>query len=802
MSETVRNSFTTAIEYVSAHGDRRVEAAAVYSSGRQLVTFSLAGLVPGARLVWYPGCGEGFMRLHGMALRRTAAGDAQVLWSMDDPAAFAATADLAGMNFSTSILGSVFVIQRADACLTWVPAGSADVSDCVLEVEFESAKGADYLVARDGFLRERELLVSQVRDLEERVAGLEADREELRLIKRSRVWRAAEVLRVFVYVRLLGAFPAVQRRVLALSRRDGRALSDGRAGVPADAIGRDPHAAYRAWRERHAPGQAGQELARRRIAGFAHRPQVSLLMPVYNVDPEWLERAIDSVRVQWYENWELCIVNDCSTRQDMLEYLGSVHDPKIKIRHLRKNKNISGATNEAARMASGEYFALMDNDDELSPDALYEMISAVNAHDADLLYSDEDFIDIDGQLINPHFKPDFSVDLLLSHNYITHLLMMRRSLFEKIGGFNSECDGAQDYDLVLRATETTNRIFHVPKVLYHWRMSEQSTSMDADSKPAALAAAHRALEDALARREVKAEVLDANIPHFFRIKRALLEDPPALVSIVIPFRDKPELLRMCVGSILERTTYSDFEVVGVSNNSEGLSTFEAMRELEARDPRVRFVEHNIPFSFSRLVNFGVSKARGRHVVLLNNDIEILSWEWLQAMLEHSQRPEVGAVGAKLYYPDNTIQHAGIVVGIGGYAGHAHKHFDGNATGYFNRLNVVQDVSAVTGACLMVKRGLFLDAGGFDEEHFGVACNDVDFCLRLAARGLLNVFTPYAEAYHHESLSRGYEDTPEKIARFNSEKEFFAARHARILAAGDPYYNVNLSLDTESFDFRD
>jgi len=795
--ETASNRFTTVLEYVSASGERRVEVAAVHASGRQLVTFSLAELVPGGRLNWYPGCGEGFMRVHGMVLRR----DGTEVWSISDPAELAAIASLDGMIVSTSVLGTVFVLQAPDARMTWMPGGDRDKADFVLEIEFESAKGADYLVARDGFLAERELLVERVRDLERQVAGLEADREELRLIKRSRVWRAAEVLRVFIYVRLLGAFPPIQRRLLALSRRDGRALAAGGADVPADAIGRDPHAAYRAWRERHAPGEGGRAEARRRIAGFARRPQISLLMPVYNVDPDWLERAIDSVRGQWYENWELCIVNDCSTRQDMLEYLGSVHDPKIKIRHLRKNKNISGATNEAARMASGEYFALMDNDDELSPDALYEMVCAVNAHDPDLLYSDEDFIDVDGQLINPHFKPDFSVDLLLSHNYITHLLMMRRSLFEKIGGFDSGCDGAQDYDLVLRATEMTSRIFHVPKILYHWRMSEHSTSLDADSKPAALAAAHRALEGALQRRGIEAEVLDANIPHFFRVRRRLLDDPPALVSIVIPFRDKPELLRMCVGSILERTTYRDFEVVGVSNNSEGLSTFETMRELEARDPRVRFVEHNIPFSFSRLVNFGVSKARGRHVVLLNNDIEILSWEWLQAMLEHSQRPEVGAVGAKLYYPDNTIQHAGIVVGIGGYAGHAHKHFDGNATGYFNRLNVVQDVSAVTGACLMVKRDLFLEAGGFDEEHFGVACNDVDFCLRLAGRGLLNVFTPYAEAYHHESLSRGYEDTPEKIARFNGEKAFFAARHAAILAAGDPYYNPNLSLDTESFDFR-
>jgi len=332
-------------------------------------------------------------------------------------------------------------------------------------------------------------------------------------------------------------------------------------------------------------------------------------------------------------------------------------------------------------------------------------------------------------------------------------------------------------------------------------MSASSTSFDADAKPQALDSARRALQAALDRRGIDAVVRDGNIPHFFRVKRAIPQDHPPLVSIVIPFRDKPELLRMCLGSILEKSTYAHFEIIGISNNSEGVSTFEAMREFEQRDQRVRFFEHNIPFSFSRLVNYGASKANGEHLLLLNNDIEILSWDWIEAMLEHSQRPEVGVVGAKLYYPDNTVQHAGIIVGIGGYAGHAHKHFDSFGTGYFNRLHVIQNVSAVTGACMMVKKRVFDEVGGFDEERFGVACNDVDFCLRVMEKGYLNVFTPYAEAYHHESLSRGYEDTPEKQERFSREKARFAARHEDIIRHGDPYYNPNLSLDTESFDIR-
>jgi GT2 family glycosyltransferase len=537
------------------------------------------------------------------------------------------------------------------------------------------------------------------------------------------------------------------------------------------------------------------------IRGFAKRPKISIVMPVYNVDPAWLEAAIKSVEAQLYENWQLCIADDCSTREDTREYLKWIDNPRITVRFLARNKNIAAATNAAIELADGDYLGFLDNDDTLEPDALYEFVKAINEDDPDVIYSDEDFIDLDGRRSNPHFKPDFCPDLLLSHNYITHFLVIRREIYDRIGPLSSKYDGAQDYDLVLRATEVADRVRHIPRVLYHWRMSAQSTSMDTEAKPLAMVNSRLVLEDTLLRRNIDGEVLNANMPYFFRVKRKISGSPGPRVSIVIPFRDRPDLLKMCVDSILQKSTYDNYEIIGISNNSESLDTFALMTGYQEQDDRVRFYEFNEPFNFSRIINFGASKASGEHLLLLNNDIEIITWEWIEAMLEHSQRPEVAAVGGKLFYPNNKIQHAGIIVGIGGYAGHAHKHFRSGRNGYFNRINLVQDVSAVTGACMMVEKRIFDELGGFDEKYLKVACNDVDFCLRALEKGYLNVFTPYAQAYHYESITRGYEDTPEKKQRFEKEKAVFQKRHQKILASGDPYYNVNLSLDREDFSLR-
>jgi len=536
---------------------------------------------------------------------------------------------------------------------------------------------------------------------------------------------------------------------------------------------------------------------REEMRHFEKQPLISLIMPVYNVDPKWLKKALGSIEAQWYENWELCIADDKSTNKATIEYLETISNPKIKITRLEENLNISGASNTALQSAKGEYIVLMDNDDEITPDALYEVVKCINETGADFIYSDEDFISLEEKYINPHFKPDFSPDLLLSHNYITHLSCFKRTLLDEAGHFNPAYDGAQDYELFLRLTEKASNIRHIPKVLYHWRMLESSTSLNSEAKPEALERGKRLLEETLKRRGVDGTVEYGNMNHYFRVRYTIKNNP--LVSIIIPFKDKPELLEMCVNSILEKSTYTNYEIIGISNNSEEETTFACMLNLEQKDPRVKFYEYNVPFNYAQINNYAVDTyAKGEHVLLLNNDIEIISPDWIEAMLEHSQRKEIGCVGAKLYYPDDTIQHAGIIIGLGGYAGHSHKTYPRENPGYFNRLSVVQNLSAVTAACLMIEKRIYEEVGGMDEVNFKVAYNDVDFCLRVMEAGYYNLFTPYAQMYHHESVSRGYETTPEKIARFQTEKDALYKRHKAILDNGDPYYNPNLTHDDESF----
>ena len=533
------------------------------------------------------------------------------------------------------------------------------------------------------------------------------------------------------------------------------------------------------------------------ISNFNKHPLISIVMPVYNVDPKWLDKAIKSIENQWYPNWELCLADDKSTDTETLAYLGNIKNPKIKITYLPENMNISSASNAALKLAEGEYIALMDNDDEITADALYEMVKAINEEDAEFIYSDEDFISVEGQCSNPHFKPDFSPDLLLSHNYITHFTCFKKSLLDKVGHFDSKFDGAQDYDLFLRLTEKTDNIYHIQKVLYHWRTIEGSTSADSEAKPEAIERGRKVLQNTLKRRAIEGTVEHANMHHYFRVKYSIKSNP--LVSIVIPFKDKPELLDMCVNSILEKSTYQNYEIIGISNNSEASETFEMMTVLEKKDARVAFYEYNTEFNYADINNHAVNTyAKGEHLLLLNNDIEVITPDWIEAMLEHSQREEIGCVGAKLYFPNDTVQHAGVIIGLGGYAGHSHKMYPRENPGYFNRLGVVQNVSAVTAACLMIKKCIYQEIGGMDEVKFKVAYNDVDFCLRVVEEGYLNIFTPYTEMYHHESISRGYETTPEKIARFETEKDALFERHRGILENGDPYYNPNLTSDREDF----
>ena len=544
---------------------------------------------------------------------------------------------------------------------------------------------------------------------------------------------------------------------------------------------------------------------KRKISKFKKKPLISIVMPVYNVEPKLLNAAIESLNMQWYHRWELCMADDASTNPKTVELLDEIQkskNPKIKIVRLKKGKHISGASNEALKLAKGSYVALMDHDDELSPNALYEIVEVINNKDVDFIYSDEDKIEMHETYSEPHFKPNFAPDTFLSRNYISHLAVIKRSILKRVGGWSEGVgvEGAQDYDLYLKIFEHTDKIAHIPKILYHWRKVPGSTASEFNEKSYAKEAGRVALQRAMKRRRIEAEVLHAKYPGTYRVKYKIEGNPK--VSIVMPFRDKPELLKMAIESILNKSSYKNFELIGISNNSSEREVFELMDYYSKLDNRIKFYELNIPFNYSRINNIAIRRyAKGEHLILLNNDIEIISSEWIEAMLEFSQRKDVGAVGAKLYYPDDTIQHAGVTIGVLTLAGHNFRHLHKDHPGYMGIESVIQNVSAVTGACLMVKRELYQKIGGLNDKDLKVAFNDIDFCLRLQEEGYLNVYTPYCEAYHHESVSRGSEDNPKKRRRFKQEVEYMLNRHKKILSTGDPYYNPNLTLEKEDFSFR-
>ncbi|MGB5064733.1 MAG: glycosyltransferase family 2 protein [Candidatus Competibacter sp.] len=526
---------------------------------------------------------------------------------------------------------------------------------------------------------------------------------------------------------------------------------------------------------------------------------ISLIVPVYNVEPQWLEAAIESVRRQTYPHWQLCIVDDGSSHRETLDYLRYLHDERIQILFLSANHGIAAASNAALSLAKGEFVGFLDHDDELAPEALQQVVRVITESEPDLIYSDEEYIKPNGNCYSAHCKPDYSPDLLLSINYICHFAVYRRSLLQQIGGLREGYDGAQDHDLLLRFLERTDKVFHIPRVLYRWRRIPGSTADRFAHKHYAWEAGRKAVAEALYRRGIAGKVALGRHPGVYRVRREIRNNPK--VSIIIPFRDFPIVLERCLDSILNRTTYSHFEIIGVSNQSQEPATLAMMAAYQQQDTRIRFLHYDQLFNFSAINNFAAKQAKGEHLLLLNNDTEVINSDWLQALLEHSQRPEVGAVGAKLYYPNNTIQHAGIIIGLGGSAGHSHKCFDRNDPGYFNRLEAIQNISAVTGACLMVKKTVYNALGGLDEINLPIAFNDVDFCLRLREQGYLNVFTPYCELYHHESRSRGLETTPSRKKKFRQERAYLRQRHIAIFTKGDPYYNPNLTLNRETFGLR-
>lgn len=534
---------------------------------------------------------------------------------------------------------------------------------------------------------------------------------------------------------------------------------------------------YQMWLRRHHP--RGERLGELRDEAhqLQYRPLISVLVPAYRSDPRWLREAIDSVRAQVYEHWELCVVDDGSARRDLRKLLRRYRrgDQRIRIRVLRTNQGIAGASNEALAMSRGDFVALLDHDDILQPDALFEVVKLLNERrDLDYIYTDEDKLDLDGRRLDPLFKPDWSPDLLLSLNYVTHLSVFRREVLDQVGGFRRGFEGSQDYDLVLRATELTDRIAHVPKPLYSWRTVPGSAAGSDEAKPYAYEAAKRALAEALERRGHPGMIDDGVVRGYYRARYPIRGAPS--VAIVIPTRDRVDLLRRCISSIRERSTYSNYQIVVLDNDSTDPETKEYLAGLDAQ-----VIPYPETFNFARMMNIAVSSVDAEFVLFLNNDTEVVSPDWIEALVEHGQRPEVAAVGARLLFPDGTSQHEGILVGPGGgLAGNL------DTRGYFLLGRVIRNCSAVTAACMLLRREIFRELGGF-EERLAVAYNDVDLCLRAREKGYLIVYTPFAELLHHEGGTRG------RTGRTHPEAEERLFR-ARWGTYRDPYYNPNLDID--------
>ena len=537
---------------------------------------------------------------------------------------------------------------------------------------------------------------------------------------------------------------------------------------------------------------------REQIAEFHYSPLISILLPVYNSNLKWLRRAISSVQQQFYPRWELCIVDDASTDRRLWPFLQKCarRDKRIKLMRRTENGHISAASNDALRLATGDFVALLDHDDELASTALYLVALALNKNpDLQLLYSDEDKLDAQNRRTEPYFKSDWNPELFLAQNFVSHLGVYRTDLVRRVGGFRVGFEGSQDYDLTLRCIEEIQpkQIEHLPWVLYHWRAGDQSTASCATAKPYAQEAARRAVQEHLDRRGIEGTVVPS-LGVYLQTKYALPTERP-MVSIVIPTRDQASSLKRCVYSIFEKTDYPAYELIVLDNESYDSEALEFLAELKKRDG-VRVERIDDAFNYSRLNNHGVELSRGSFVALLNNDVEVLHADWLTEMVSRAMQPKVAMVGARLWYPNGTIQHGGVILGAGGIAGHAHVGLRRDEPGYFARAHLAQDVSAVTTACALVKREVYLQVGGFD-ENLAVTFNDIDFCLRLREAGYRIVWTPYAELIHHESASRGFDNSAPKQMRFLAEVDYMKSKWGDILQR-DPFYNPNLSLDENLF----
>ena len=546
---------------------------------------------------------------------------------------------------------------------------------------------------------------------------------------------------------------------------------------------------YLKWIKNNEPNE--EEIGIQKNTNFEYEPVISVIVPMYKTPECYFRELIKSLKEQTYKNWELCLADGSEKKENFIDDIIK-NDDRIKYKFLGVNKGISGNSNEAIKMATGDYYALLDHDDIIPVFSLYEIVKKINEDkEAEFFYTDEDkILDKKNIRIGPHFKPDFAPDTLRSYNYICHFSIFKKSLMEKLKGFDSKFDGSQDYDLILRATETANRIVHIPKILYHWRINENSVASSASAKPYAYVAAKKAILASLKRQNIEAVVEDSKILGLYRVRYSVKNKP--LISIIILNREHKNDLKKCIKSILN-STYDNYEILILENNSKSKKIFKYYEKLK-NNSKIKIIYcPNEKFNYSKLNNFAVKKARGEYLIFLNNDIKIITNDWMENLLGCAMRKDVGVVGGKLLYSDNTIQHAGIVINFTGVAGHVNAHMKRNDVGYMGRLMIQQNFTAITGALMMINKKTFNTIGGFDEK-LPLAYNDVDLCLKLRNIGKVNVYDPYIVAYHYESKTRGYDDTEKKRKRLENEAKYLMNKWPTFFEKEDIYFNINFRHD--------
>lgn len=555
----------------------------------------------------------------------------------------------------------------------------------------------------------------------------------------------------------------------------------------------EPEEFYQIWINKNEPNE--EELEKQKDTKFEINPKISIIIPMYNTPEKFFKELVDGLIEQTYPNWELCLADGSPEKNEKLEKIYK-KDERIKYKFIGENKGISGNTNAALELATGDFIALLDHDDLLPKFSLYEIVKCINKNpDVDFIYTDEDkFEELGGKRYDPYFKSDFAPDTLRANNFICHFSIFKKELMNELGGFRSEFDGAQDYDIILRMSEKAKKIIHIPKILYHWRVHALSTAKSGGTaKPYAYEAGIKAVQAHIDRIGLKGEVVSGNTLGTYKVNYEIKGNPK--VSIIIPNKDYASTLKVCLKSIKKLTTYKNYEIIVVENNSEEQKTFDYYDEIDGKD-KIKVVKYpEKGFNYSKIINYGVANSDGEYIIQLNNDTELITPNWIEEMLGFAQREDVGAVGAELFYPDKSIQHAGIIIGIGGVAGHVFRNIPHGMHGYFSKDAMIQNMSAVTAACIMASRKMYETVGNMDEK-FEVAFNDVDFCLKIREQGKLIVYNPYVQFIHYESKSRGFEDTLEKQKRFKGEVERFQKKWEKILKNGDPYYNINLRLDND------